>query len=82
MWLSKNASPTDLSIKVESAANISDLADAAYDDVIYFGTDIETVQERRQFGKSLVQPGLLVAGIVPVAHMLEFVGQHALQLAA
>ena len=40
-------------------------------------TGIKVVQVHRQFGEALVQPGLFVAVVVPVDHVLELVSQHA-----
>jgi len=44
-WISQSAAPPELNVTVKSCANISELKDASYDDVIYFGSDAETVEK-------------------------------------
>jgi threonine dehydrogenase-like Zn-dependent dehydrogenase len=43
-WLSQSAAPTGFSVAIKKAARISELEDANYDDVIYFGSVAETVE--------------------------------------
>ncbi len=43
-WLSKFAVPSGLDITITRAADISEIADASYDDVIYFGSEASTVE--------------------------------------
>jgi threonine dehydrogenase-like Zn-dependent dehydrogenase len=43
-WVSQSAAPTGLSVAVKKAAHTSELEDARYDDVIYFGSVAETVE--------------------------------------
>ncbi|MHC4459849.1 MAG: alcohol dehydrogenase catalytic domain-containing protein [Planctomycetota bacterium] len=42
-WVAKSP-PVKLDVPVKRSANISELADAGYDDVIYFGSDASTVE--------------------------------------
>jgi threonine dehydrogenase-like Zn-dependent dehydrogenase len=42
-WISKS-SPVELDVPVKRGANISELTDAGYDDVIYFGSEANTVE--------------------------------------
>jgi len=42
-WISKSP-PPELGIKVKNAANVTELADAGYNDVIYFGSSTEVVE--------------------------------------
>ncbi|NIP24036.1 MAG: alcohol dehydrogenase catalytic domain-containing protein [Phycisphaerae bacterium] len=42
-WLSKTA-PVELDVPVKAVANISELTDVGYDDVLYFGSDAKTVE--------------------------------------
>jgi len=43
-WVGRAASPDKLGVPVKKAAGISDLPDAGFDDVIYFGSDAEIVE--------------------------------------
>ena len=43
-WLSKSAPPAGLDVAVKRATNVSELADAGYDDVIYFGSETGEVE--------------------------------------
>lgn len=43
-WLSKSPAPDQFGIQIETSADISALEDAAYDDVIYFGSDAQKVE--------------------------------------
>jgi threonine dehydrogenase-like Zn-dependent dehydrogenase len=43
-WLSKFPAPAGLNVTETGASNISHLPEAAYDDVIYFGSDPKTVE--------------------------------------
>jgi threonine dehydrogenase-like Zn-dependent dehydrogenase len=43
-WLSKSARPLRLDVPLKQADSIESLADAAYDDVIYFGSAAETAE--------------------------------------
>jgi threonine dehydrogenase-like Zn-dependent dehydrogenase len=43
-WVSKSPAPAGLDAAVKGDANISELTDAGYDDVIYYGSDAETVE--------------------------------------
>ena len=43
-WISKSPAPAGLSVPVKTAVNVADLADAAYDDVIYFGSSPEVIE--------------------------------------
>jgi D-arabinose 1-dehydrogenase-like Zn-dependent alcohol dehydrogenase len=43
-WVSKFAVPSGLDIAITKAADISETADAGYDDVIYFGSEASTVE--------------------------------------
>ena len=42
-WLSK-APPLETDVPIKKVKNVSELVDAGYDDVIYFGSDAETVE--------------------------------------
>ncbi len=42
-WVSQSAAPTGLDVAIKKAAGILELEDAGFDDVIYFGSDAETV---------------------------------------
>ena len=42
-WLSKTP-PVELDVPVKRVSNVSELADAGYDDVIYFGSEANTVE--------------------------------------
>ena len=55
-WLSKFAVPSGLDITITKTEDISEIADAGYDDVIYFGSEASTVEVL--FGKVAPQ-GLL-----------------------
>ena len=43
-WLSKSPAPAELSIPIKKAVDVAELADAGYDDVIYFGSVPEVVE--------------------------------------
>ncbi len=43
-WVAKSAAPDDLMAKVIRAKSVEELEDAAYDDVIYFGSSARTVE--------------------------------------
>ncbi|MCU0917163.1 MAG: alcohol dehydrogenase catalytic domain-containing protein [Planctomycetes bacterium] len=43
-WVSKMTPPADLGTPVTVAKRIDDLTDAAYDDVLYFGSSVRTVE--------------------------------------
>jgi threonine dehydrogenase-like Zn-dependent dehydrogenase len=43
-WVSKSPAPAELSIQVLKAENVTELTDAGYDDVIYFGSVPEVVE--------------------------------------
>jgi len=43
-WLSKSPAPDQFGIQIERADDISALEEAGYDDVIYFGSDAQTVE--------------------------------------
>jgi len=43
-WFSKSAVPAGLDVEVKKAASISELSEAGYDDVIYFGHDAKIVE--------------------------------------
>jgi len=43
-WVSQFAPPTELGVGVERRPNVSELAEAYYDDVIYFGSDADIVE--------------------------------------
>jgi len=43
-WISKSPAPAELSIPIKKADNVAGLADAGYDDVIYFGSVPEVVE--------------------------------------
>jgi D-arabinose 1-dehydrogenase-like Zn-dependent alcohol dehydrogenase len=43
-WVSKFAVPSGLDITITTATDISEIADAGYDDVIYFGSETSTVE--------------------------------------
>ena len=43
-WISKSPAPAELSIPIKKAVNLAELADASYDDVIYFGSVPEVVE--------------------------------------
>ena len=42
-WISKSQ-PVELDVPVKIVADVSELADVGYDDVIYFGSDVNTVE--------------------------------------
>jgi len=42
-WISKSQ-PVELDVLVKIVADVSELADAAYDDIIYFGSDVNIVE--------------------------------------
>jgi len=44
-WVSKNKQPLKVDVEVVIAAGVSELSDACYDDVIYFGSNAEMVEE-------------------------------------
>ena len=44
-WLSQSQPPDGLNIDIIEAADISELADAGFDDIIYFGDDAGTVEK-------------------------------------
>ncbi len=43
-WLSQSTTPGELDVEVVAAQNLAELTDAAFDDVIYFGSNPETVE--------------------------------------
>ncbi len=43
IWISKSP-PVELDVPVKKVTNVSELADAGYDDIIYFGSDANTVE--------------------------------------
>ena len=43
-WVSQSAAPRGLNVAVKEAASISELKDGNFDDVIYFGSDAETIE--------------------------------------
>ena len=43
-WLSQSTAPGELDVEVVAAQNLAQLPDAAFDDVVYFGADPETVE--------------------------------------
>lgn len=43
-WVSKTTAPDGLDIPIKNVADISELGDAGYDDVIYFGCDAKTAE--------------------------------------
>ena len=43
-WVSESPQPTELGIQTKRCANISELIDLGYDDVIYFGSDAKAVE--------------------------------------
>jgi threonine dehydrogenase-like Zn-dependent dehydrogenase len=43
-WVSPSAAPNRLNTAIKTAGNISELPDAGYDDVIYFGCEAKTVE--------------------------------------
>jgi threonine dehydrogenase-like Zn-dependent dehydrogenase len=43
-WVSQSAPPSGLDVPVQRGAKVPGLADATYDDVIYFGSDAETIE--------------------------------------
>ena len=43
MWLS-NSPPVELDVPIKKVANVSELTDTGYDDVIYFGSDADIVE--------------------------------------
>jgi len=43
-WLSQSTAPGKLGVEVVAAQNIAELGDAAFDDVIYFGSNPKTVE--------------------------------------
>ena len=43
-WVSEFPQPDELGVRVKRCANISELADVGYDDVVYFGSDATTVE--------------------------------------
>jgi len=43
-WVSQSPEPAELSVPISNAAGVDDLADAGYDDVIYFGSDPKIVE--------------------------------------
>jgi threonine dehydrogenase-like Zn-dependent dehydrogenase len=43
-WLSESPQPTELGVQTKKCANISELADVGYDDVVYFGSDADLVE--------------------------------------
>ena len=55
-WVSKSAAPVGLDLPVEQVADITKLNDTSYDDVVYFGSNAETVEAL--FGK-VAAKGLL-----------------------
>ena len=55
-WISKSAAPAGLDLPVEQVTDIPKLNDASYDDVVYFGSNAETVEAL--FGK-VAAKGLL-----------------------
>ena len=42
-WLS-NSAPVELDVPIKTVANVSELVDVGYDDIIYFGSDADTVE--------------------------------------
>lgn len=43
-WISKSPPPAELVVPIQKAANVAELTDAGYDDVIYFGSVPEVVE--------------------------------------
>ncbi len=43
-WVSESAEPSGLTVPVTKAASVTELADAGYDDVVYFGSDPEVAE--------------------------------------
>lgn len=43
-WFSKTPAPEGLYVEIKEAESISGLADATFDDVLYFGSDAETIE--------------------------------------
>jgi len=43
-WISKSQAPGGLGVRIEKARGISELRDAAFDDVIYYGSNPQTVE--------------------------------------
>jgi threonine dehydrogenase-like Zn-dependent dehydrogenase len=43
-WISKSTVPAGLNLPAKQAKNISKLSDASFDDVVYFGSNAETVE--------------------------------------
>jgi len=43
-WVSRSAAPRGLNVAVKEAASISELKDGNFDDVIYFGSNAETIE--------------------------------------
>jgi len=48
-WVSKSPPPVELNVPVKRCTNVSELTDAGYDDIIYFGSDAKVVEAL--FGK-------------------------------
>ncbi len=44
-WISRFSSPADLKGKVHKAASISEVKDDSCDDIVYFGSDVQTVEK-------------------------------------
>ncbi len=44
-WMSKSSPPHDIEIEIVRARHAEDVSDAAFDDVVYFGSDPATVEE-------------------------------------
>ncbi len=44
-WMSKSSPPHDIEIEIVRARHAEDVSDAAFDDVVYFGSDPVTVEE-------------------------------------
>jgi len=43
-WISESPEPAGLSVPISKASNVADLADAGYDDVVYFGSNPEIAE--------------------------------------
>jgi len=44
-WVSKTPAPEGLDVEIKEARSVLALADASFDDVLYFGCDVETIEE-------------------------------------
>jgi len=43
-WISQSATPTGLNVAIKKAASVPELKDTTFDDIIYFGSDADTVE--------------------------------------